>query len=186
MEIFDKKLLKKIYIKNNIIYIVSGFDFIENKYILKSIGLCTIYTSIENKDLILLKEAKELIDFYFLENIKIKNFIDKYEFIEKNIKNKDELLGFSNLLNKQREIIENEKCLNILKTKDTPYLKEFNDLRKGQRKINKRFYKYFGKNDYEFMIDFFKQINFKPIGYAKHIYKENMKIIEELKKIENL
>lgn len=151
--------LLKLYRKNKSIYIATGYDFFEDKYILSAINTnlfgnryhTTLNDSFEetSKEEILSLFDKELKNLEEVVLIREK-IVEK----SKSLKENNYIEELSNLVNKYFEIRDSIKAINSLlnmtfikkdETQTLFYNKELNSSKKGMYRLEKRFNFFFGK-----------------------------------------
>lgn len=171
MNEFSKENLGKLYIKNNIIYVVVGFDYLNKEFIMVNIDSSFLKLHISLPE----SEISNLINpsDFELEIEKRLNILNKdnefFEIYNKHLKAAKDKVEFKNVFNRLSETYRLIKDLkfNIKYTRDKNmvniYEREILKAEKGMRRALKRLYHYFGKNDYDKILSYLKKNDFENL-----------------------
>ncbi len=178
---FRKENLGKFYIKNDEIYIVTGYDYLTKKYIVSD-----VFINLKQK-LIKTSFYKEVDDDSNF--ISYKDYPKKLEKSTKTKLNKEKIYEYERAFNKLKETninIKSLKCLLKLKLKEEQkevYEKELKQAEKGLRKNKKLIYRYCGKIDGDYILDILEKNDYPDINIIKYKNERILKRKEELLKL---
>ena len=186
-----KENIGKLYIENNVLNIVVGFDFLNNKFLISPLGSYPfiIYNSIYIQDTLKLiypedfkffiNESLEKLDnkYYELLNIyqnSLSLAIDKNEF--KNVFNRlYETNNLINVLKSLSESLDDDYMKSI-------YKKELFKANKGMKRALKRLYHYMDKEDYSKVYSFLSENNFPNLVLVFNNVNSERKVLNDLLK----
>jgi hypothetical protein len=192
MEI-NKTILFKLYIDYDKIMVVSGYDFISNKYILKKYSsknqnyIWNDYVELTDSIMKKLISSDEAIDNINEKIKKIEEIISLYEKFDSNCK-------MYEAKNTIRRYVETKKYITVLQNTYTKfngkdkqmYERELKKAFKGERRILKVLYGKLSEKDYNNFLDYIEKYpNFNIFDFKNKIkrYKNLLAQLEEISKI---
>ena len=193
---FKEENLGKFYIKNDEIYIVTGYNYLTNKYIVSDVFINLkqklIKTSFykeadDDSNFISYKDYPKKLEKSTKAKLNKEKYIDFYN--KHYPKDKEKIYEYERAFNKLKETNINIKSLKYLlklKLKEEQkevYEKELKQAEKGLRKNKKIIYRYCGKIDGDYILDILKKNDYPDINVIKCKNERILKRKEELLKL---
>jgi hypothetical protein len=192
MEI-NKTILFKLYIDYDKIMVVSGYDFISNKYILKKYSsknqnyIWNDYVELTDSIMKKLISSDEAIDNINEKIKKIEEIISLYEKFDSNCKMYEAKNTVRRLVDTKKYILVLQNTYTKFNGKDKQmYERELKKALKGERRILKVLYGKLSEKDYHIFLDYIEKYpDFNIFDFKNKIkrYKNLLAQLEEISKI---
>ena len=196
---FDKKYLGGLVITHNTPYIITGYDYMRSKYLMKAINdnHVSLYTVKKDGEIIHTRESAENKRIENERKIQeLRKYVELYNKCLNSLEKQTEKNEYTHLIHKLITIHENTCHINrilgyALTDKDRAFFnRELLKIRKGFKRRLKRLYRYMEKSDYEKFVEYLEISNYThPLRCSYRIEcieKENLYISSYIDKYDQI